>query len=242
MRRNVTVTAVVGIVLGLTILERLEVALSAMHRAGVVAGRFATVAAPSSLWAPEHAQQVIASWQDWNADRVAAGLTHDVVGPMPTLWSYALVDTILVTVPLTVLLLLLASSIRARVPQPPASRPTDATATLDDGRMGALRQIAELATLVAVGYGLADLVENAAVPLAALADGPELLVRGIGMVSLLKLAALVLAVLPLGLLVFLRPGLVGSRSAGRPTGAARHGGVGHCAVSCAARRSWAAGR
>jgi hypothetical protein len=192
------------IALGLTILDRLDVALAAMHRSGSVSARFGQVATPDSLWSRHLAGQRISAWRDWDADRLAAGLSGHVVGPYRLVAAYAAADSILVVAPVTALLLCLLCFVAGRA----RTRTTGSSAAFGDSgeqsRSEALLTIASVAVLPALAYGALDLLENGAV-VAGVWSGAPAWVALIGLLSLGKTVALALAVLPLLVLVVATP-------------------------------------
>jgi hypothetical protein len=100
--------ASVAIAVGSVVLERLNAALSAMHRADDLSSAYGSIGSPSALWSASPVQEHFQAWRDWDADRLASGLASRVAGPYWVLVAYAAVDTVLIAGPLTLLLWRLA--------------------------------------------------------------------------------------------------------------------------------------
>jgi hypothetical protein len=188
----VTTSSIVAVAVGVAIRGRLDTALTAMHRPGDVAGGFGAAASPSGLWAPAPVREVLRAWRDWNADRLSAGLAGHLVSPYTTVVAYAVVDLILVTVPVSLALMWAAGRTARRMD----SRSGPGT-PLDRDRGMALRRIAELARYFAVGYLALHAVIAVLVPLAARYWSPVPVVSTIGFLTLVSEIALFLAVVPL---------------------------------------------
>jgi hypothetical protein len=179
--------AIAAIITGLTIEDRLNTALGAMHRAGDVSAGFGSVASPSTLWSAQSTKEMVRAWRDWNADRLAAGLGGRFIGPNSALVGYALVDALLVVLPVAALLGLAARSATRRIGTRPNPDPTvDA----------ALRRVAELSGLAVLVYLGLGLLVNAATPLVVYLSATALL-PWLGLATLLTWVALAWAVLPL---------------------------------------------
>ena len=188
----VTTSSIVAVAVGLAIRGRLDTALTAMHRPGDVAGGFGAVASPSGLWSPSPVREVVRAWRDWNADRLSAGLAGHFVGPYSAVIAYAVVDLLLVTLPVVAALWWAAGRTAKRM----AARSDPGTA-MDPGRAEALRRIAELARRFAVGYLAVRAVIAVLVPLAARYSDAVPVVSTIGFLTLVGEIALFFAVMPL---------------------------------------------
>jgi hypothetical protein len=186
--------ASVALVLGLAVLERLNTALSAMHRAGDVSAGYGSVASASALWSPESTRDLIRAWRDWDADRLAAGLAGHFVGPYQAVWAYALLHFFLIAVPVTVLFRLVGSWTVERI-QRRQDQPQEQVT--DPSRIEALKRIAQLARGGALGYLVLTGVVDLMVPLAVRFDAPTVLVVAIGLGSLLALVVLALVAVPM---------------------------------------------
>src|SRR5262245_40600704 len=92
------------LVVGLSIVEGLDAALTAMHRVGDVTAGFGSVAAPGSLWSVEPAQAAMRAWWDWDADRLASDLASTVMSARQAALWFAVIDTLVVALPAAVLL------------------------------------------------------------------------------------------------------------------------------------------
>jgi hypothetical protein len=184
----VTTSSIVAVAVGVAIRGRLDSALTAMHRPGDVAGGFGAVASPSGLWAPAPVQEVVRAWRDWNADRLSAGLAGHFVGPYSTVVAYAVIDLLLVTLPVTAALWWAAGRTAKRMEE---------RSGVDPSRAVALRRIAELARRFAVGYLAVRAVIAVLVPLAARYSDPVPLVSTIGFLTLVGEICLFFAVVPL---------------------------------------------
>jgi hypothetical protein len=177
---------------GLAVAERLATALSAMHRASDVSARFGSVATPAALWSAPAVRELVRAWRDWDADRLAAGLAGQFVGPYWTVTVASLVDLLLVAAPLTLLLWYAAAATARRV----ARRPLPDW-PVDGDRTVAVHRVARLAGWAALAYLGLTAVVDVATPLLVRFGDPVPLVQGIGLVDLLAWVALGCAVLPL---------------------------------------------
>jgi hypothetical protein len=203
------VASVCGLILvvGLSIVERLDAALAAMHRVGDVTAGFGTVAAPSSLWSAQSAQAAIRAWGDWDADRLASDLASTVMSARQTVVWFAVIDTLVVALPVAVLLWLLGGwardLIRERAMDLTRMRERERSERHDSVvRARALCQVASTARLVALVHLALDTLENlSATLLIESGSAPALAVQTVGLVSLLKLVTLTAAAMPLLLIV-----------------------------------------
>jgi hypothetical protein len=179
--------AVVAIITGVAVEDRLGSSLAAMHRAGDVSADFDSIASPSTLWSSPAAREMVRSWQDWNADRLAAGLGGRFVGPYAALIGYAAVDALLIAAPLAAVLWFAARAAQRRLADRPVQdRQVDA----------ALRRVAGLAAWTALAYLALAVLSDAGTPLVVFL-GKAALLPWLGLVTLLAWVALGVAVLPL---------------------------------------------
>lgn len=208
------------LVVGLSLVERLEAALSTMHRVGDVSTQVSGLAAPASLWSLESAQELMRSWRDWDADRLAGALTDTVMSAKQAVGWYVLLDTFFVTAPLALLLWLLAGwtreVIRARTMDLERMRQRSPELRRDATvQARALCQVSSTAKLVALAYAALDVLENLIVlTLTRLGDPPAAAVGVLGLVSLLKFVALVAAATPLLLVALATRRRVGQMARG----------------------------
>ncbi|HKT06225.1 MAG TPA: hypothetical protein VJT31_42510, partial [Rugosimonospora sp.] len=191
-RRLLVTVAVAAMTVGLVVLERLDSALSAMHRADDLSSVYGSVRSPSALWSAALVQEHVQAWRAWDADRLAAGLASRVAGPYWVAVGYAAVHLILFATPLALLLWWLAGWTARRV----QGRRGDA-APEDQSRVRALLRVAELARWAALGYLGGSLALDLAVSLAVRFGDPSPVVQAIGVLALLTDIALAGAVLPL---------------------------------------------
>jgi hypothetical protein len=190
-----------SVAIGLTVMERIEVALSAMHRAGDVSGQVGGIAAPTSLWSPEAAREMIRAWHDWDADRLAVGPRQTVVSPVQAVLGHALINSALVTIPLMVLLILLAFRTRQLVQDYLGHLLESDTRGPEHVRAQALERVAILGSVSAAVYGAADLSENALTAILVRFGDPWWAVSALGFLSLVKVVGFAAAVAPVVLVV-----------------------------------------
>jgi len=228
------------LVIGLSIVERLEAALAAMHRVGDVAATFGGIATPASLWSAESAQARLRAWMDWDADRLAGDLAGTVMSARHAVGWFVLIDTLVVAVPAGLLLWLLGGWARevirnnalerlrtvAREHQASKLPHEQAVRLRHEGvvRARALCQISSSAGMVALGYVALDATENEiGFFLVSAATPPVSAVRVLGLVSLLKLILLAAAAVPLVLVGLAARHRVGrnARALGRQLAALR---------------------
>jgi hypothetical protein len=188
--RLIATSSIVAVAVGLAVRGRLDTALAAMHRPGDVAGGFGAVARPSGLWAPAPVRDVVRAWQDWDADRLSAGLAGHFLDPYRAVVGYALVDLFLVTVPLSIALIWAGGRTARRMTERSGT-------TVESGRGDALRRIAEMARYFAVGYLAVQAVLAVLVPLAVRYWDPVPVVSTVGFLALVGQIALFFAVVPL---------------------------------------------
>jgi hypothetical protein len=190
------------LVVGLSVVERLDAALSAMHRVGDVTAGFGSLATPASLSA-QPALTALGAWWDWDADRLASGLEGTVMSARQAAFWFAFFDSLLVALPAAVLLWLLGGWARevirghalelSRLRQVPPEQRHDAMV-----RARALCQVASMARLVALVYLGLDVLENVIAATLIQAESASVIaVQALGLVSLLKFIALTGAATPL---------------------------------------------
>ena len=150
--------AVVAIITGLAIQDRLGTALAAMHRAGDVSATFNSVASPSTLWSSGATKEMVRAWRDWDADRLAAGLGGRFIGPYAGLIGYAVVDALLIAAPVAAVLWLAARGASRRLAERPAA---DRLVDL------ALRRVTGLAGGAAIVYFAFTVLADIATPVLA---------------------------------------------------------------------------
>ncbi len=138
-----------SVVAALAARTKLDDALADMHPPGQGWGSYATISGPSPLWAPLPAAQSISGWRAW--EQAEIGLAHGI-RVMPVLVSSAVVDLLLLSVPLALLIRIAARVTAARYPatdrpavagEPdtePASRRGSDSSTHTD--LGALAKVA----------------------------------------------------------------------------------------------------
>ena len=179
--------AVVAIITGLAIQDRLGTALAAMHRAGDVSATFDSVASPSTLWSSGASREMVRAWHDWDADRLAAGLGGRFIGPYSGLIGYAAVDALLIAAPVAAVLWLAARSANRRIAdRPAADRQVDL----------ALRRVTGLAGGAALVYFALTTLADIATPVLAYWSAPAVL-PWLGLTTLLAWVALACAAVPL---------------------------------------------
>jgi hypothetical protein len=130
-----------ALVTGLAVLDRLDTALAAMHRAGGIQATWSAVANPAAAWSTGSVRQLISSWRRWDADRLAAGLGGKYAGPIWTVGAAAIVDLLLIALPAVILLYAAAAQTRRRLRQRPG-------ALGDDRDRGLLQAVDIVATQV----------------------------------------------------------------------------------------------
>jgi hypothetical protein len=192
---------------GLSILERLDSALSAMHRAGDVAAGIGSVATPAALWGVGSAQEAMRAWWDWDSDQLASDGAGHVLTARDAVIGFSIIDTVGVAFPLALLLWLLGGwareVIRTRAVNPSRLRKRPPAQRHDSMmRVRALCQVASMAPLTALIYLAFDVLENAmAVYLIGFSQGDAVAVWLLGLLSLFKWLALAAAALPLLLIL-----------------------------------------
>jgi hypothetical protein len=191
------------IAIGLSILERLDSALLAMHRPGDVAAGVGSVASPGSLWSGGLTREAIRAWWDWDSDQLASEGSAHVLTAREVAIGFALIDTVLVAVPLALLLWLLGGWAReviwARALNPSRLRERPPQQRHDSMvRVRALCQVASMAPLTALIYLFFDASENLLMAyLVGYSTAPAAGVWLLGLLSLFKWVALAAASLPL---------------------------------------------
>jgi hypothetical protein len=93
---------------------KLNDALANMHPSGQGWGSYATISAPSTLWAPEPATQSITGWRAW--EQAEIGVAHGI-RVMPVLLSSAAVDLVLLSIPIALLIRIAARVAAERYPR-----------------------------------------------------------------------------------------------------------------------------
>ncbi len=187
LRRWGIPAAVVAVIAGTALEDRLGTALAAMHRAGDVSAGFGSVASPSTLWSSPAARQAVRAWRDWDADRLAAGLGGRFIGPYAAVLIYAAVDALLIALPVAALLWLAARATARRI----ADRPVP-----DAQVEAALRRVTGIAAGAVLGYLALTVLVDTGTPLLLFLSATALL-PALGLVSLLAWVSLGCAVLPL---------------------------------------------
>ena len=199
-RHRVAAVLALIVLTGLTVLQRLDAALSRMQLPGKAAGTASELASPFMLLDPANAVEAAQAWLGWDDSRTLAGAPGWTSAA--TLRLYAAVDSLVVAVALTALLLVLsrvaASTTKRLVEQEEALAATDVERPADaEARGRRTRQVGALADMVplaALIYGLADVLENVA--LLVLATWPSQGAAGaLGLLSAVKWIALVTATL-----------------------------------------------
>jgi len=170
---------------GLVVLERLDVALGEMHGERERPGGFGAVASPDALFRPDSAAAVMAGWRNWQAPPGTTRSPGELVG------AYALIDIVLRAVPLTVLLVLLARVLRRR--------------ETDGARSLAVRGMLAASVVASACYLAADATETLGVAAVWAGDPGVGALAAIGAASLVKWVALAFVALAL-LIAGVRPG------------------------------------
>lgn len=181
---------------GYLVRRGIDDALSAMHLPGTVAAGASGVAGVETMLDPGRVRSAFESWAAWSA-----GPASDrYLSPASLLAGYALVDVLLVGLPLTLLLLAGLRSARQRA--------LDRSYPLRDATVTAT----SYAVLPAAVFLLASVVENGGLLLAASGGAATWQLLLLGAAALVALLALVLAVLPV-VLAHLATGTAGSMTA-----------------------------
>jgi hypothetical protein len=109
---------VVALAAGFSTLGQIDQALSQMHLPGTTSASVADVAAPGTALAPLTAREGLEAWEGWDADRKARaddGAAIVGLGTRAMRRLYSAVDSLLVTIPLALLVLVLAQGLRIRI-------------------------------------------------------------------------------------------------------------------------------
>jgi hypothetical protein len=163
--------------LAFVVLERLDGALAEMHGELDRPGGFSAVASPSALFRPDAAAAVLEGWRSWQGP---PGTTRS---PGELVVAYTTIDLVLLAVPLTLLLFLLARLLRER--------------EMDGPRSVAVRGMLAASRVAAALYLAGDVVETLGTALIWDGDPGTVAIAVLGAASIVKWLALALVGLAL---------------------------------------------
>ena len=175
--RAVAALLAVAVLIAVVVLERLDVALAEMHGERDRPGGFGSVASPDALFRPDSARAVLAGWRNWEGPPGTTRAPGELIG------AYAVVDLLLLAVPLAVLLVLLARILRER--------------ETDGPRSVAVRAMLAASVVATTLYLTGDVAETLGTALIWDDDPGAVAVAAVGAASVLKWVALTLVGLAL---------------------------------------------
>ncbi|MFD3445095.1 hypothetical protein ACFDTO_10905 [Microbacteriaceae bacterium 4G12] len=176
-QRAVAGLLAVAVLIAVVVLERLDVALAEMHGEQDRPGGFGAVASPGALFRPDSAAAVLAGWRNWEGPPGTTRSPGELIG------AYAVVDLLLLAVPLAVLLVLLARILRER--------------ETDGPRSVAVRAMLAASVVASALYLAGDVAETLGTALVWDDDPGTLAIAAIGAASIVKWVALTLVGLAL---------------------------------------------
>jgi hypothetical protein len=168
--------AVVALI-AVVVLERLDGALAEMHGEQDRPGGFSAVAAPDALFRPDSAAAVLEGWRNWQGPPGTTRSPGELVG------AYTAVDLVLLAVPLTLILILLAWLLRER--------------EKDGPRSVAVRAMLAASVIATACYLVGDVVETLGTALIWEDDPGTVAIAVVGAASIVKWLSLALVALAL---------------------------------------------